>query len=148
MRVLNEEDLGEASWQEGQGWRCSPAGPAGCPPSPRRAPLIRSMESVGSMSISISLPVSVLTLMFSPPRSCSFGHEVERRLLLDVVVGERGGRPRAACPRRRVLVGRDPLLVLDLRLHVLDGVRRLHLERHRLAGQRVELQICVSGGGA
>jgi hypothetical protein len=35
-----------------------------------------------------------------------------------------------------LLVGRDALLVLDLRLDVLDGVRGLDLERDRLAYQR------------
>ena len=34
-----------------------------------------------------------------------------------------------------LLVRRDALLVLDLRLHVVDGVRGLHVERDRLAGQ-------------
>ena len=34
-----------------------------------------------------------------------------------------------------LLVRRDALLVLDLRLHVVDGVRSLHVERDRLAGQ-------------
>ena len=34
-----------------------------------------------------------------------------------------------------LLVRRDALLVLDLRLHVVDGVRGLHVERDRLTGQ-------------
>ena len=35
-----------------------------------------------------------------------------------------------------LLVRRDALLVLDLRLHVLDGVGRLHIKRDGLARQR------------
>ena len=34
-----------------------------------------------------------------------------------------------------LLVRRDALLVLDLRLHVVDGVRSLHVQRDRLARQ-------------
>jgi len=36
-----------------------------------------------------------------------------------------------------LLVRRDALLVLDLLLHVLDGVRRLNVERDRLARERL-----------
>ena len=89
-------------------------------------------------------------------------HEVQRRLLLDVVIrkgaavlellardceGEAGGGS-AACRAggghgagrtdEALLVGRDPLLVLDLRLHVLDRVGRLHLQSHRLPRQRLD----------
>ncbi len=35
-----------------------------------------------------------------------------------------------------LLIGRDALLVLDLRFHVLDGVRGLNLERNGLPGER------------
>merc|ERR1711918_138604 len=54
-------------------------------------------------------------------------HQVERRLLLDVVVGE--GAPVLELLAREdqaLLVGRDALLVLDLRLDVVDRVGRLH----------------------
>ena len=34
-----------------------------------------------------------------------------------------------------LLVGRDPLLVLDLSLDVVDGVRGLHFQRDGLAGE-------------
>merc|ERR1719348_2278094 len=60
--------------------------------------------------------------------------EVEGGLLLDVVVGQ--------CPAilqllagkdQPLLVRGDSLLVLDLSLHILDGVRRLHLEGDGLA---------------
>merc|ERR1719230_182877 len=34
-----------------------------------------------------------------------------------------------------LLIGRDSLLVLDLRLHIVNRVRWLHLQRDRLASQ-------------
>ena len=37
-----------------------------------------------------------------------------------------------------LLVRRDALLVLDLRLHVVDGVRSLHVERDGLARERLD----------
>ena len=60
--------------------------------------------------------------------------EVQRRLLLDVVVGE-GAAVLELLAREdeALLVRRDALLVLDLLLHVVDGVRGLHVERDRLA---------------
>merc|ERR1712232_1232380 len=66
-------------------------------------------------------------------------HEVERRLLLDVVVRE-GPAVLELLPGedQPLLVRRDPLLVLDLGLDVLDRVRRLDLERDRLARQRLD----------
>jgi hypothetical protein len=63
-------------------------------------------------------------------------HQVQGRLLLDVVVGQ--GAPvlqLLAHEDQPLLVRRDALLVLDLRLHILDGVRRLHLQRDGLARQ-------------
>ncbi|POO01628.1 hypothetical protein TorRG33x02_024050 [Trema orientale] len=62
-------------------------------------------------------------------------HQMERRLLLDVVVGE-GSAVLELLPGEDepLLVRRDPLLVLDLGLHVVDRVRALHLERDRLPG--------------
>merc|ERR550514_2147823 len=66
-------------------------------------------------------------------------HEVKGRLLLDVVVRE-GAAVLELLAREdeTLLVGRDPLLVLDLRLDVLDRVRGLDLERDRLARQRLD----------
>ena len=62
-------------------------------------------------------------------------HEMERGLLLDVVVAE--GAPvleLLAGEDQALLVWRDALLVLDLRLHIVDGVRGLNLEGDGLAG--------------
>ena len=63
-------------------------------------------------------------------------HQVERRLLLDVVVGQGAAVLKLLAGKdEALLVGGDALLVLDLGLDVLDGVGRLDLERDRLAGQ-------------
>ena len=114
-------------------------------------------------------------------------HQVERRLLLDVVVGQGAavlkllaGEDQALLVRRDAaaakldyltkkccknsrgaettrkaasgeadnsraeIVARSPLLVLDLRLHVLDGVAGLDLERNRLAGQGLQTTALVT----
>ena len=63
-------------------------------------------------------------------------HQVKRRLLLDVVVGERAAV--LELPAREdeaLLVKGDTLLVLDLALHHLDGVARFHLQGGDLATQ-------------
>merc|ERR1719291_398591 len=62
--------------------------------------------------------------------------KVEGALLLDVVVGE--GSPILklfSSEDKPLLVRRNPLLILDLGFHVLDGVGRLHLKSDGLAGQ-------------
>ena len=60
-------------------------------------------------------------------------HWVERRLLLDVVVSERATvLELLAGEDQALLVRRNALLVLDLRLDVLDGVVALNFERDRL----------------
>ena len=61
--------------------------------------------------------------------------QVQRRLLLDVVVRE-GAAVLELLARKdqALLVGRDALLVLDLGLDVVNRVRRLNLEGDRLAG--------------
>merc|ERR1719362_1418852 len=52
-------------------------------------------------------------------------HQVQRRLLLDVVVRQRAAiLELLAREDQTLLLGRDALLVLDLGLHVLDGVIR------------------------
>ena len=62
---------------------------------------------------------------------------MQRRLLLNVVVGQRAPVLQLfARKNQALLIGRDALLVLNLRLHRLNGVRGLHLERDRFSGQR------------
>merc|ERR1719243_174371 len=66
-------------------------------------------------------------------------HEVEGRLLLDVVVREGAAvLELLAGEDQALLVRRDALLVLDLGLDVVDRVRRLNLEGDRLAGERLD----------
>ena len=56
-------------------------------------------------------------------------HQVEGRLLLNVVVRESAAvLELLASEDETLLIGRDALLVLDLSLDVVDGVRRLDLE--------------------
>jgi hypothetical protein len=64
---------------------------------------------------------------------------VESRLLLDVVIREGAAiLELLAREDQALLVGRDALLVLDLRLDVVNRVRGLDLERNRLAGKRLD----------
>merc|ERR1719473_893122 len=66
-------------------------------------------------------------------------HEVERRLLLDVVVAQCAAiLELLAGEDEALLVRRDALLVLDLGLDIVDGVGALDLERDRLARQRLD----------
>src|SRR3546814_21014476 len=66
-------------------------------------------------------------------------HQVEGGLLLDVVVGQGAAVLQLlACEDEALLVWRDALLVLDLLLHVLDGVRRLDVEGDGLASQGLD----------
>ena len=74
---------------------------------------------------------------------------MQRGLLLDVVVGE--GAPVLQLLAREdeaLLVGRDALLVLDLRLHALDGVRGLHVQRDGLARQRLHEDLHAAAAQA
>ena len=66
-------------------------------------------------------------------------HEVQRRLLLDVVVRQRAAvLELLAREDQALLVRRDALLVLDLRLDVVDRVRRLDVQRDRLAREGLD----------
>lgn len=57
-------------------------------------------------------------------------------LFLDVVVGERAVVLQLVVGEKQsLLIGRDAFLVLDLGLHVLDGVGRFDIERDGLSGQ-------------
>jgi len=61
---------------------------------------------------------------------------VKRALFLDVVVGERPSILELLPSKdESLLIRRDSLLVLNLGLHIIDRVRRLDLQRDRLAGQ-------------
>ena len=60
---------------------------------------------------------------------------MEGRLLLDVVIGESAAILKLlAGENQALLVRRDTLLVLDLALDVVDGVRGLDLKGDGLAG--------------
>merc|ERR1712185_91677 len=66
-------------------------------------------------------------------------HEVEGRLLLDVVVRKRAAvLELLAREDEALLIRGDALLVLDLLLHVVDRVRRLDVERDGLAGEGLD----------
>jgi hypothetical protein len=61
-------------------------------------------------------------------------HQVKGRLLLDIVVGQRAAiLELLASEDQALLIRRNPLLILDLSLDVVDGVGRLNLERDGLA---------------
>ena len=65
--------------------------------------------------------------------------EMESGLLLDVVIGKGAAiLELLAGEDEALLVGRNALLVLDLSLDVVDGVRRLDLESDRLAGEGLD----------
>ena len=70
---------------------------------------------------------------------------MQGRLLLNVVVRQRAPVLKLLARKdEALLVGRNPLLVLDLALDVLHSVRRLHLERHRLARKRLDKHLHAS----
>ena len=61
------------------------------------------------------------------------------RLLLDIVIRKGASILQLlASEDESLLVGWDTLLILDLGLHVVNGVRRLHLQRDRLAGEGLD----------
>jgi hypothetical protein len=61
-------------------------------------------------------------------------HQMQSRFLLDVVVSQSAAILQLLAGENKALLIRgDSLLVLDLLLHVLDGVRGLHVECDRLA---------------
>merc|ERR1719215_548061 len=64
--------------------------------------------------------------------------EVQRGLLLNVVVRESTTVLQLLASKdEALLVWRDPFLVLDLRLDVINGVRRLDVQRDGLPRQRL-----------
>jgi len=64
---------------------------------------------------------------------------VQRRLFLDVVVGERASvLELLAREDEALLVGWDPFLILNFCLYIVDRVRRLHLEGDSLAREGLD----------
>ena len=60
---------------------------------------------------------------------------MERRLLLDIVVGQGPSILKLlAGEDQALLVWGNALLVLDLRLHIIDGIRGLNLKGDGLSG--------------
>merc|ERR1719222_1625854 len=63
-------------------------------------------------------------------------HEVQRRLLLDVIVRKSAPIFKLLTSKdKALLVRRNALLVLNLRLHVIDCVAGFDVQRDRLASQ-------------
>ena len=69
---------------------------------------------------------------------------MERALLLNVVVRKRTAILELLARKdEALLIRRDALLVLDLRLHVVDRVRGLDLQRDRLTGESLYENLWV-----
>ena len=67
---------------------------------------------------------------------------MQRRLLLNIVVRQRTPVLQLLpSENQALLVRRDPLLVLDLRLHVVNRIRRFHLEGDRLSRKRLDKNL-------
>lgn len=65
-------------------------------------------------------------------------YQVEGRLLLDVVVRESPSVLKLLTSEdKSLLVRRDTFLILNLGLHVLDGIRSLNIEGDGLTSQRL-----------
>jgi hypothetical protein len=66
-------------------------------------------------------------------------NQVQGRLLLDVVVGQGAAiLELLASEDQTLLIRRDALLVLDLRLDIVDGIRGFDLEGNGLAGEGLD----------
>jgi len=64
---------------------------------------------------------------------------VEGGLLLDVVVCQSAAILQLLASKdQTLLVWGDALLILDLRLHIVNGIRRLHLQGDGLAGEGLD----------
>merc|ERR1719391_1139305 len=95
-----------------------------------------SMVSEGSTSRVMVFPVRVFTKMHTSPET---EHKMESGLLLDVVVGKGPSVfELLASEDQPLLVRGDALLVLDLCLDILDGVRGLHLKGDGLAREGLD----------
>jgi len=72
-------------------------------------------------------------------------HQVESGLLLNVVIGEGSSVFQLlSCEDQSLLIGWDALLVLDLGLHVLDGIRWLNIEGDGLTGEGLDEDLHTS----
>ena len=70
---------------------------------------------------------------------------MERRLLLNVVVREGATVLELLAGKDETLLIRgDTFLVLDLLLHVLDGIRGLHIEGDGLARESLDKDLSVT----
>jgi len=69
-------------------------------------------------------------------------NEMERRLLLNIVIGKSATVFKLFTSKNKaLLVGRDTLLVLNLGLHVVNGVRRLNLQGDCLPGKGLDKDL-------
>lgn len=63
---------------------------------------------------------------------------MKRRLLLNIVIGQRASILQLLARKDKpLLIRRNTLFILNLRLHVLNRVRRLHIQRNRLSRERL-----------
>lgn len=68
--------------------------------------------------------------------------KMQRALLLDVIVGKSAAILQLlASEDEALLVWRDALFVLDLGLHIVDGVRGLHFQRNSLARESLDKDL-------
>ena len=123
-------------------------------PTPRAAAAACAASSPSSRRVRSSIePPSSKTLISETPGRASDGGGAawvgreHGRTLLDVVVRERAAVLQLlAREDQALLVGRDALLVLDLRLDVLDRVRGLDLQGDRLAWLGLRLGLGLGLG--
>lgn len=74
--------------------------------------------------------------------------KVEGALLLDVIVGQGAAVLELfASEDEALLIGRDSLLVLDLGLDIVDGVRGLDLKGDGLSGEGLNEDLHAGGKG-
>ena len=90
------------------------------------------VDVVGLLGLGVGLLLPLLAT------TAQTQHQVERRLLLDVVVGQ-GAAVLELLAReyQTLLIRGNALLVLDLCLDVIDGIRGLHIEGDGLARERL-----------
>jgi len=70
---------------------------------------------------------------------------MERRLLLDVIIGQGAAIFKLlSCEDQALLIRRDPLLVLNLRFHIVDGVASFDVQSDGLARQRFHEDLHAS----